>query len=304
MKPSRPQFLFAGLLTVAMLFALVSVALAEPIIGVGVGIPNAQHSAYPGYCLDCHPGFEVWPAPTITEGATATHAFRGSTCTQCHTVLAPPPPPATPTPAPNAVTLNVPVTGAYAAAVMVSGTLRTPEGNPCAEEPVFIEYSYDNTTWTTLALAPSSADGNFSAIAYPKRKMYFRAVHPASQRYAASVSPVMATLPRVSLTVPSTPVAVRKGVAFTAKGYLKPAHAVGTFPVTLKCYRYEKQRNGTRKWVLRKSVPAKASAYGTYTKYSKRIALPSVGKWAIRAYHAADSRNAATTTKPRLLTVR
>lgn len=299
MRSTKHAFLFAGLLAVAMLFALVSVAFAAPpVIGVGEGIPNGAHGTYPGYCLSCHPGFDVWPAPAINQGVTATHAFRGSTCTQCHVVNTPPPA----VPATTTLTLAVPTTGAYAAATTVSGALKTSTGAAVAGESVTVQYSYDGATWKTLAVKTTSTSGGFSATAYPTRKTYFRAIHVASAGYKASTSPVRSTLPRVSLTVPATPLLVKKGVAFTANGYLKPAHTVGTFPVSLQAYRYEKQLNGTYKWVWRKTVLAKAYAYLTYTKYSTPVTLPYAGKWAIRAYHPADALNAATTTGWRFFT--
>jgi len=115
MKLSRSRLLLAVASAVVIVFATAGVALAAPVIKVGQGVPNAVHSSYPGLCTNCH-NFAVWPAPTIAQGATATHLSRGTTCTQCHTVSTPPP-----------VVVRVPVTyvkGAsrYETAVKVSQT--------------------------------------------------------------------------------------------------------------------------------------------------------------------------------------
>src|SRR5665647_27611 len=89
MNVSRKRALLVLALGTVIVFAWAGVAVAAPVIQIGEGVPNAVHSSYPGLCTGCHQ-FAKWPAPAITQGATATHLFRGSTCTQCHTVNTPP----------------------------------------------------------------------------------------------------------------------------------------------------------------------------------------------------------------------
>jgi hypothetical protein len=91
MIPTRARFLLAVLVAVIALAAMTATAYAAPIIPIGLGW-NAHHSSYPGYCLDCHDGFAKSP-PNITAGSTPPHGDRGSTCTQCHTVVTPLPKP-------------------------------------------------------------------------------------------------------------------------------------------------------------------------------------------------------------------
>jgi hypothetical protein len=115
--------------------------------------------------------------------------------------------------------------------------------------------------------------------------------------------------PKVTLTTPSVPTWAAHGHKFTAYGYLKPRHAVGSYPVKLQCYRYEKLRTGHYGYVLRKTVSAKAYNYHprvgrTYTKYSVRLSLPYKGKWRIRAYHAPDSTYAPTYSGYHYITIR
>lgn len=92
MKVRAKKVLLITAAAAVIVFASAAIAVAAPVIQPGQGIPNAVHSSYPGLCTNCH-RFAVWPAPAITSGVTAPHLFRGSTCTQCHTVNAPTPPP-------------------------------------------------------------------------------------------------------------------------------------------------------------------------------------------------------------------
>lgn len=101
--PAR-RFLLIGLFALTIMGLSVATAYGAPVIQVGQGIPNAVHGSYPGLCTNCH-AFAVWPAPAIDEGVSATHAFRGNTCTQCHVVnVVTPPPDPTPDPTPLVVT--------------------------------------------------------------------------------------------------------------------------------------------------------------------------------------------------------
>jgi hypothetical protein len=79
-----------------------------------------------------------------------------------------------------------------------------------------------------------------------------------------------------------------RGKAATVKGYLKPRHTAGTFPVRIYKYRYV-----SGKWKSYGYVRAKASNYSTYTKYSASVKLPYKGKWRLRAYHPADAKHVA-----------
>ena len=71
-------------------------------------------------------------------------------------------------------------------------------------------------------------------------------------------------------------------------GYLKPRHRAGSYPVRI----YEYRRVSGR-WKSHGYVKAKASDYGTYTKYSRSVRLPYTGTWRLRAYHS-DPGHAAS----------
>lgn len=116
--------------------------------------------------------------------------------------------------------------------------------------------------------------------------------------------------PKVYLTTPSAPRSVRHGSRFYARGYLKPRHRAGTYPVTLYCYRYQRTASGSSAWVLRKRVRARAYDYRPrrsvryYTRYVARLSLPYKGRWRIRAYHAADATYRDTYSGWRYIMVR
>jgi hypothetical protein len=116
--------------------------------------------------------------------------------------------------------------------------------------------------------------------------------------------------PKVSLTKAVAPSSVRRLRRFTAYGFLKPRHRAGTYPVLFQCFRYTRQRDGRYAWVLVRTVSARAYDYrprrraAYYTKYKATISLPSRGRWAIRAYHPADTVYGPSYSPYRYITVR
>lgn len=85
-------------------------------------------------------------------------------------------------------------------------------------------------------------------------------------------------------STPSTPSSVKRGRSFTTYGYLVK-HTAGTYPVTLRFYRY---RSGS--YVYYKSVTAKASTVLTFSKYSRSTSVPYSGKWRVRAAHKVGTK--------------
>ena len=203
--------------------------------------------------------------------------------------------------------LTGPSSGAYGARVTLGGALRSASGAALAGKPVTVQYSYDNVHWSTLSGGVSwSASGGFAKYVYPTRRTYYRAHFAGDGTAGPSVSAVKAVLPRVSLSAPSAPASARRLRAFSSSGYLKPYHAAAAVSqVTIQCYRYERQRNGRYKWILRRNVATRALRYSSATtKYAGSVRLPYAGRWAIRAYHRTDTLNAATTTAFHYLTVK
>jgi hypothetical protein len=86
-------------------------------------------------------------------------------------------------------------------------------------------------------------------------------------------------------STPSTPPSVKHGRSFTTFGYII-RRTSGTYPVTLRFYRYQSGH-----WVLRKSITAKVSNILTFSKYSRSTYVPYSGKWRVRALHKVGTRN-------------
>ena len=136
----------------------------------------------------------------------------------------------------------------------------------------------------------TGAGGTFSFIQRPTNKTYYRVRFVAANGYAASTSDhwVFAT-PKAYLGTPIAPSTMVHSRYNTIYGWIKPRHAAGTYPVRIYKWRYVSGR-----WKSYGYTNAKAYNYSSYTKYSRSIRLPYVGKWRVRAYAPADNGHAAT----------
>ena len=207
----------------------------------------------------------------------------------------------------SSMTFTSPTTSAFSGPATVSGSLKTATGAALAGRKVDIASSVDGKkNWKALTTAVTLSTGAFSRLVAPTTKTYYRATFAGNAANAAAATiAVSAILPRVYLTMPSAPTTAVHAHAFTSVGYLRPYHGVGSYPVTIQCYRYERQSNGSYRWILRRNVAAKAYYYvSTTTRYVGSVSLPYAGKWAIRAYHATDSANAATYSTFHFLTAK
>ena len=88
------------------------------------------------------------------------------------------------------------------------------------------------------------------------------------------------------------------GVAFTASGTLRPHHTSGTDVAKLRFWRLEGSS-----WVLHKTVWAKASNSGVFTKYSVHVKLTGPGSWRVSAEHA-DAQHPAMRSLLRRFTLK
>jgi hypothetical protein len=85
-------------------------------------------------------------------------------------------------------------------------------------------------------------------------------------------------------STPTAPLSVKHGTSFTTLGYVSK-HTAGTYPVTLRFYRYK-----SGKHVYYKSVSAKASSVLSFSKYARSTSVPYAGKWRVRAVHKVGTR--------------
>lgn len=105
--------------------------------------------------------------------------------------------------------------------------------------------------------------------------------------------------PFAAMTRPYAPQSVRRDSAFKSYGKLSPKHAAGARSVLVKAYRYESGH-----YVYKKAYTATVKEYtATTSKYLASVALPSAGRWRIRAYHR-DAGHLKSYSSYRYVTVR
>lgn len=183
----------------------------------------------------------------------------------------------------------------YGGSVTLYGTLAS-LGTPLASRYVYLQY-WTGSAWVNLY--PSKLTASNGAVSFtvkPDKKTSYRLKYYAGSGYNLAESAYRTVTPRVSLSTPSRPSSAVRNRAFTVIGTLKPRHTAGTYPVKVECYRYERQSNGSYKWVLRKTVSAKASNYYSYSRYTASVSLPYAGKWVLRAYAPTDTLHYATSS--------
>ena len=196
------------------------------------------------------------------------------------------------------LTLSAPTTCAYESATL-SGTLETATGDGLSARSVLIQLSTNESDWITLKSLTTASGGTFSTSVAPAITTYYRALFEGDFSHVASTSDARAVTPDARLTAPMAPPRVVRGRTFAVGGYLMPRHLAGSHPVKLVCCRHQSGR-----WVLRKTVWARASDFASYSRYSGRVALPYAGRWRIRAVHAADALNGASRSGWRYVSAR
>jgi len=133
-----------------------------------------------------------------------------------------------------------------------------------------------------------STQATMSVVPYRYGKTTYRARFVGSGPYRASSSANVVVTPKVRVTAPAAVSTVRKGVAFTASGYLSPAHTTGSRPVRVYRYKYYSGH-----WVDYGWVTATARTYSSATsRYVASVTLPSTGTWRLRACAPPDSLHA------------
>lgn len=210
------------------------------------------------------------------------------------------------------LSITTPNTVGYNTGPAVKGVLLE-NGTALAGKGIDVLGSNDGGhTWAKLGSATTDANGSFSytAPAIVRATSYRARFNGDTKRVGltsyefdrfSALSGVRLVKPKAYLTRPSFgTTTLTYGKTYKARGYLKPRHTAGTYPVKIKAYR----KSSTGKWVYKKTYSAKAFDYSSYTNYVKSIKLPSRGKWRLRAVHPADSLNATTYSGWRYVTVK
>jgi hypothetical protein len=180
---------------------------------------------------------------------------------------------------------------AYGAKRSIIGTLSAGIGKPIAGRTVVLKSasSATATSWASAATTTTVASGRYKFVVAPTTTKYYRVSFAGDATYNPRTSGTMAVAVQVFLSAPVAPSVVTSNVAFATYGYLKPRHVAGAKSILIQCQRLE---SGI--WVLKQTVSATNSDYLTYTKYTASLKLASSGSWRLRAYHPADTTNAAT----------
>lgn len=109
-------------------------------------------------------------------------------------------------------------------------------------------------------------------------------------KYRTAFCRLVPTLPHTYVSTPIARGTMSRHRYYGVRGYLKPRHTAGTYPVRI--YKWKKRASGS--WKSYGYVRAKASDYSAFTKYTRSVRLPSAGRWRLRAYTPADDGHSAT----------
>lgn len=200
---------------------------------------------------------------------------------------------------PTNVAVSAPKTCAWGGSVFLSGSVKEADGQPVTRAGFIVDRRPAGSSGWTLGIASGSlnAFGGFRVSVKPARQTRYRVRFEGAPGRFESVSRTVEVTPRAQLSPPVPVGSVRRGVAFTVAGTLKPTYdADGVVRVVLA------ELQGAR-YVSRRTVRAEASQRDGATRYTARLTVPGSGKWRITASVPASTRHAATTSRAVYLTV-
>jgi len=171
---------------------------------------------------------------------------------------------------------------------VVTGVAKAVSGQPIVGGKVALQSRVSGGAWTTASERLTSSSGGYSFSVRPTRNTDYRVRYNGDSDNLAGYSRtlVVKVAPKISNVSGRKSASRRK--YYTYAGTLRPKHAAGTYPVRIYRWKYV-----SGKWKSYGYLKARASDYGTYTKYKRSIRLSSAGRWRLRAYHPADSSNSA-----------
>ncbi len=103
-----------------------------------------------------------------------------------------------------------------------------------------------------------------------------------SERTNVCLKAYATNLRKAWVSKPTAPKTMRRGKAARVRGFLKPRHKSGTYPV-----RVYKERYASGKWRKAGYIRARASNYSSYSRYTASLKLGQRGRWRLRAFHPA-----------------
>jgi len=193
---------------------------------------------------------------------------------------------------PTALTATVTAkTVEYGTTPRINGTLRRSSSSGQAINMAHVRLQRKSgSAWVEVTSLWSSFAGAVSFWDTPRHKTVYRLTYLGDgEIFAPAASAWVSITPKVSLTAPVAPRAMKRARYYTLYGSLKPHHTEGTKPV--RVYKWRKV-NG--KWKSYGYVKATAYDYKHYTRYKVKMRLTTRGTWRLRAYAPGDSTHAAT----------
>lgn len=187
----------------------------------------------------------------------------------------------------------------YNAKSRVTGSLKSATGGAMALARLTLQVSTDKSKWTNAATTTTNGSGSYTLYTPAlTTARYVRVRYAGGDDHPAAVSSTLLVKPKVYFS--SAPrfstYTQRYGSTYKVWGYFKPKHSSGSTQMKVRAYRYQKRSDGTWGFVYKRTYSTKTSnpAGSRYTKYTGYVKLPYRGTWRLRAYHAADSKNAKT----------
>lgn len=208
----------------------------------------------------------------------------------------------------TSLSIGAPSTCSWGGSAAITGVLTSTPGVPIAYAPVTVQMKpVGSTVWQTVGTGTTSESGTYSVKVKPNKRTAYRVMFDGTLGlFSGTISSSKTVTPKASLSKPSGPSKIKKGRSFTASGKLKPYYKAGGKTVKIKVYRRVKSKG---KYVYKhyKTYSVKNKKYGSSkstTAYTKKLKLPSRGKWKIVAEVKGNSTHVTTQSSARYVTVK
>lgn len=205
---------------------------------------------------------------------------------------------------PKITIMSAPKTVSYGKKAQLVGNLATSGGADMPGATVKLQYSKDKYSWSTGDTTITNGMGDFTLYSPAlKSARYLRILYAGDGTFASAVSSNLLVKPKLyfSSAPKFTTYSHRYGSTYRVWGYFKPEHSSGSKQIKVKAYK--KKSDGEYHYVKTFYTKVSNSSTSSYSKYKGYVKLTSRGKWRLRAYHAADSKNAKSYSSYRYVRV-
>lgn len=206
------------------------------------------------------------------------------------------------------LTASTPSTVAYDTGTNVIAVLKDAAGSPLIGKSVTVQVSPDKKVWQSGGTATTNIEGRCSVLSPGiTSRCYIRVRFAGDADFRSAVSVSVLVKPQVDFVdAPAlSTTTLESGTRYAVSGEFEPKHATASTQVRVKVYRYLKRSDGVWAYVYQKTFATETAndAGPVYSTYNGHVHLHTKGSWRIRAYHPADTGNAATYSDYRYVTV-